>query len=177
MRKIKISSTSPSKLGTGGQSALEYLVTYGWAMLAILGFVGILYVSGILDFSSILPQRCDFFGQVICNNFFIDGPAQSIQLEVVNDLGADLALEGFAVYYQNQLSCENPNIRQNWNRSQLLLISTSGCTGLSDLTGSRIGATLNITFFRNHSWCLSGPVLEDSCKFYSLGRIQAYVNS
>ena len=42
------------------QAAMEFLMTYGWALLAVLVVIGALAYLGILDVETILPERCTF---------------------------------------------------------------------------------------------------------------------
>ena len=53
------------------QAALEFLVTYSWALLAILITVGALYYFGVFDFGRYLPQKCNFPVQFKCLDFVI----------------------------------------------------------------------------------------------------------
>lgn len=43
-----------------GQAALEFMMTYGWAILIILAALGALSYIGIFDLGNILPERCSF---------------------------------------------------------------------------------------------------------------------
>ncbi|MCL5680310.1 MAG: hypothetical protein M1465_03165 [Candidatus Marsarchaeota archaeon] len=51
-----------------GQSAIEYLVTYGWAMMIIIAAVGMLYFYVIIPMS-IPPNNCVFIVGVSCDNY------------------------------------------------------------------------------------------------------------
>jgi len=51
-----------------GQSALEYLITYGWAILIIVAAVGMLYFYLIVPMS-VPPNNCDFIVGVSCSNY------------------------------------------------------------------------------------------------------------
>jgi hypothetical protein len=41
-----------------GQSALEFLMTYGWAILVVLAAIGALAYFGVLNPSNFLPDQC-----------------------------------------------------------------------------------------------------------------------
>lgn len=43
-----------------GQAALEFLMTYGWAFLVIMIMIGALAYFGVLNVSTILPDRVSF---------------------------------------------------------------------------------------------------------------------
>lgn len=52
-----------------GQAALEYMVTYGWALIAIAAAIGVLFYFGLLDFNRYVPDSCDFGEQLKCEQF------------------------------------------------------------------------------------------------------------
>jgi len=41
-----------------GQSALEFLMTYGWAILVVLAAIGALAYFGVLSPTNFLPDQC-----------------------------------------------------------------------------------------------------------------------
>ena len=52
-----------------GQAALEYLVTYGWGILAIMVVFGALSDFGMFDPARYLPDRCEFGAQLQCVDY------------------------------------------------------------------------------------------------------------
>jgi hypothetical protein len=54
-----------------GQAALEFLTTYGWALLVILVMIGALVYFGLLNPSRALPNRCDAPPGFVCRDFQI----------------------------------------------------------------------------------------------------------
>ena len=42
-----------------GQAALEFLMTYGWAILVVLIVIGALAYFGVLDPKRFLPEKCE----------------------------------------------------------------------------------------------------------------------
>ena len=55
-----------------GQAALEFLTTYGWAILGVLGMIGALAYFGVLDLGDSAPQRCEFGTRLYCEDFQIN---------------------------------------------------------------------------------------------------------
>lgn len=56
-----------------GQSALEYLVTYGWAILAIVIIAGVLWATGVFNPEKYSSQKaCGGFTSVICQDFKVN---------------------------------------------------------------------------------------------------------
>jgi len=66
------------------QAAMEFLMTYGWAVLAITVVVGLLFTLGIFDLP--VPSTCDIPNPYICRDMKIDSSTDvfTIKLEAVN---------------------------------------------------------------------------------------------
>jgi hypothetical protein len=62
-----------------GQAAIEYLMTYGWAILALLIVTAVLLTSGILSPSYLISEECAFGNNLPCN-FAIYNEAGSTHL-------------------------------------------------------------------------------------------------
>ncbi|MBN1792082.1 hypothetical protein JW826_00125 [Candidatus Woesearchaeota archaeon] len=54
-----------------GQAAFEYLVTYGWAILAAIIAIGALAYFGFINPSNLLPNKCNFGRQLECQEYQI----------------------------------------------------------------------------------------------------------
>ena len=67
------------------QAAMEFLMTYGWALLAVLVVIGALAYLGILDVETILPERCTFPVPLNCQDHVIQNEA--LQLVLLNGAG------------------------------------------------------------------------------------------
>jgi len=63
---------------------MEFLMTYGWAVLAIAVVVGLLFTLGIFDLP--VPSTCDIPNPYICRDMKIDSLTDdfTIKLEAVN---------------------------------------------------------------------------------------------
>lgn len=71
------------------QVALEFLMTYGWAILVVLVAIGALAYFGVLSPDKFLPSKCTLQAGIAC----IDHRTQSSQVQVVlrNALGYDIS--------------------------------------------------------------------------------------
>ncbi len=80
------------------QSALEFLMTYGWAFMAVLIMIGALVYFGVLDPSRFFPsERCDFGSSIGCddNQFYIKASMNElIVATLTNNLGYDIMVYG-----------------------------------------------------------------------------------
>lgn len=52
-----------------GQAAMEFLMTYGWAILVVLIAVGAMAYFGVFNVSSLMPQRCMVPAPFSCQGF------------------------------------------------------------------------------------------------------------
>ena len=73
------------------QAALEFIMTYGWAILVVLVAVGALAYFGVLSPDKFLPSKCTLQSGIAC----IDHKATAIALTVVvqNSLGRDITVD------------------------------------------------------------------------------------
>jgi uncharacterized protein (UPF0333 family) len=71
-----------------GQAAMEFLMTYGWAILVVLVAIGALAYFGVLSPDKFLPNRCTLPSGIAC----IDHKASTTGVTVIlqNGLGYDL---------------------------------------------------------------------------------------
>jgi hypothetical protein len=75
-----------------GQAALEFLMTYGWAILVVLAAIAALAYFGVLSPDRFLPNKCTISGGFSCDEWKIDGTAEEVQISVQNNLGRDADL-------------------------------------------------------------------------------------
>jgi len=72
------------------QSAMEYLITYGWAILIVTLVVGVLYTLGLFNPSSIAPSYCVFSGGAfICKSFSISSTGY-LSLTLISNVPAPI---------------------------------------------------------------------------------------
>ena len=78
-----------------GQAAFEFLLTYGWALLAVLTSVGALAYFGLLTPAAFLPERCDIVVEFACTDFYVSKSA--VTLELLNTLGEEATIESISI--------------------------------------------------------------------------------
>jgi hypothetical protein len=71
-----------------GQAAMEFLMTYGWAILVVLAAIGALAYFGVLSPDRFLPEKCTLPSGVACLDHKYTGTA--IQLSIQNAAGFDM---------------------------------------------------------------------------------------
>ncbi len=94
-----------------GQSGLEYLVTYGWAILAIVIIAGVLWYFGIFNPARFAGEKqCSGFGAFICQDFRV-APDGTLTLVVNNKIGGSMS----AVDIAGAGTCTPTTVASNGN--------------------------------------------------------------
>jgi len=78
-----------------GQAAIEFLMTYGWALLIILVAISALVYFGILNADRFLPERCDLPTGIACLSFKLTD--DDLTLVIQNNLGEDITFRQIAL--------------------------------------------------------------------------------
>ncbi len=79
-----------------GQAAIEFLMTYGWAFLAVLVALGAFSYLGLLSPAAFLPERCEIIVGFSCADFQL--ASQQATLQLVNMMGEEAVVERLALY-------------------------------------------------------------------------------
>ncbi|MFH0737527.1 MAG: hypothetical protein V1827_02430 [Candidatus Micrarchaeota archaeon] len=70
-----------------GQAAVEYLTTYGWALLALVIVIAILVSTGIFSPSYLVAEECSFGNNLKCEAaVFNSGPVTDVRFSLFNGL-------------------------------------------------------------------------------------------
>ncbi len=79
------------------QAAMEFLMTYGWAILVVLIVIGALAYFGVLSPSTLLPEKCTFPVSLSCTDHsIVGGGSPYIALALQNGAGRDMTIRGIA---------------------------------------------------------------------------------
>lgn len=107
--------------GSRGQAAMEFLMTYGWAILVVLAAIGALAYFGVLNPSKFLPESCTLSptSGIACLDFTVT--PDSANLYMRNGGGRDLMISGVAVG-----AC-NASMSQQFMDGASLLFNVTGC--------------------------------------------------
>ena len=126
-----------------GQAAMEFLMTYGWAILVVLAAIGALAYFGILSPDRWLPTKCTMAGGFSC----IEHKEQVNSVYVVfqNNLGADVAdtwsLDFNGTDCDNQHYAGNAAVLQNGDQFNY----TFTCAGATSV-GQRVRGKFTLTY-------------------------------
>jgi hypothetical protein len=89
------------------QAAMEFLMTYGWAILVVLVVIGALAYFGILKPEISLPERCELQQGFYCKDFRIadvTGGNDNISFTFENGRGKGMMLTGLTAQGTNDIS-------------------------------------------------------------------------
>jgi len=104
------------------QVALEFLVTYGWAILASMIAIGALAYFGISNPAKTLPDKCLFSNEVVCSDYIVIAPDQ-LKIKLVNGMGQTVYNPGAVVINasgdSNQCNI-NPSAPSDWAPDDIL---------------------------------------------------------
>jgi hypothetical protein len=77
------------------QAAMEFLMTYGWAILVVLAAIGALAYFGVLSPEKFLPEKCAFPPGIACLDAKIT--STGIEMEIQNSLGRDITVNSIGM--------------------------------------------------------------------------------
>jgi hypothetical protein len=85
-----------------GQAAMEFLMTYGWAILVVLAAIGALAYFGVLSPDRFLPDKCTATPPFSCTAYKVQGGGvtNDVTLFLSNSAGVDMSALSVA------LTCE-----------------------------------------------------------------------
>jgi len=126
------------KFSRKSQAAMEFLMTYGWAILVVLVAIGALAYFGVLSPDRFLPSKCQLPAGIACTDFLVDGNANTVTVVLRNGLGFDLT--GVTV---GVTGCTDPAAVALNNGAQQQFVTTA-CT--STTSGSKYSGDFNVTY-------------------------------
>lgn len=88
-----------------GQAAMEFLMTYGWAILVVLAAIGALAYFGVLSPGTFLPSSCTVGAGFGCTNYKASSTANDdgvIELTLRNNIGQDL--NGVEIWFSGDVA-------------------------------------------------------------------------
>ena len=71
-----------------GQAAMEFLMTYGWAILVVLAAIAALAYFGVLSPTKFIPEKCVLDPGMACLDFSVS--TNQVELVISNSMGKDI---------------------------------------------------------------------------------------
>jgi len=135
--------------GKKGQAAIEYLATYGWAIL-LISIVGVVvWKMGILT-PPPPPPDCRGFSQIRPIDWSFDSKSGDFSIVIVNEANTKLRINanGVSTLIENQGACSTaPNSDINISAGGKAQINISNCPASSINSGGYYKAKINITYY------------------------------
>lgn len=75
-----------------GQAAMEFLMTYGWAILVVLAAIGALAYFGVLSPDSILPERTTFQAPLSNVDTAYITDSETLEIAFTNNVGREIEI-------------------------------------------------------------------------------------
>jgi hypothetical protein len=83
---------------------MEFLLTYGWAILAALVVIGALVYFGVLSPARLAPERCSMEGgKVRCQEKLVSLSSKQVSLRLLNAAGADVEIKAINITEEDGL--------------------------------------------------------------------------
>ena len=116
------------------QAALEFIMTYGWAILVVLVAIGALAYFGVLSPDRFLPSKCTLQSGIACLDH--KATATTLVIYIKNSLGYDLTVD--AVKAQQCTALGSQGALSNGGTATYTLTCVN--------SGSKYNGDVNITY-------------------------------
>lgn len=125
------------KIYKRAQAAMEFIMTYGWAILVVLAAIGALAYFGVLSPEKFLPEKCTLSTGITCTGFKVT--SNSFALVLTNNFGKDIQLNSV-----NVGGCLISGINESLKNNKITTITQTGCSFGS--SGDRVSADISIGY-------------------------------
>ena len=140
------------------QAALEFLMTYGWAILVVIAAIGVLAYFGVLNPDQFLPHKCIFPAGFACLDYNVENYKIVLVLQNVN--GESITIDNVIVSGNSQQCSDNQSIAVN-NEAKAIITITQCNNGAE---GAKFDGIVNISY-----------TLERKLSHNSIGTLKAKV--
>jgi hypothetical protein len=144
------------------QAAMEFLMTYGWAILVVIAAIAALAYFGVLDPARLLPERCQSTAGMDCVDKANVGTAD-VEVALRNNVGFDISVTN-AVGGGDLSGCDTPFIDpdgpgagasvaigagQTVSNNDPFIISLTANCGLT--AGNKVDGTITVSYTNTES--------------------------
>ena len=93
-----------------GQAAMEFLMTYGWAILVVLAAIGALAYFGVLSPQNLLPERTTFQAPLPNIDTAVVGE-NNLEVAFRNNVGVSITIDNTSAALEfDGATCTNPQL-------------------------------------------------------------------
>jgi len=126
------------------QAAMEFLMTYGWALLVVLIAIGALAFFGVLNPSRFLPETCVLAPGFACIDFkvTVSGVEVILQNGLGNNIniGSEMTIDAQELHGCIATATGIPQILDGKSQSITIDLSAAGCNSMT--AGSKFKADM-----------------------------------
>ncbi|MBT3405775.1 hypothetical protein HN419_01265 [Candidatus Woesearchaeota archaeon] len=129
------------RLSKRSQAAMEFLMTYGWAILVVLAAIGALAYFGVTKPQQFIPDVCTFPSGFHCVDFVVD--TNSADMVITNSLGKDATLTGLTLG-----DCAaNSTLPYFFENGEQITIRFTDCD--NGAKGSKFNSDISLNYYTN----------------------------
>ncbi len=137
-----------------GQAAMEFLMTYGWAILVVLAAIGALAYFGILSPSKFLPSSFTMTGGISAGEYKVSaGMPATLTFGIINNIGDQITINETDVNTTNlgsAVDCQIANTTQISLANGQKQVFTFSCTNTAAANvGDKFKANVNVIYTKN----------------------------
>lgn len=153
------------------QAAMEFLMTYGWAILVVLVVIGALAYFGVLNPQNLLPEKCTLPMGLYCKDHLIKGGTPgSIMFRLENGMGQGIMIRSLNITGEVLNGCNtNDKTAGSYNGITGWHLAngdsdtvTITCTSVASFTGKTKG-DITITYCSDTPGGADGAEREINC--------------
>jgi len=129
------------------QAAMEFLITYGWAIIVIFAAIGALAYFGVLSPGKFLPEKCEPVNPsvgVICSEHSLTTSTLTLVYENTNPEGKGINITAVNITLEGQQLTATVNPTYVGPQGKFTI--TADVSGLSLSSGKRATGTIEITY-------------------------------
>ncbi|HHE36524.1 MAG TPA: hypothetical protein ENL16_01780 [Candidatus Woesearchaeota archaeon] len=116
------------------QAAMEFLMTYGWAILVVLAAIGALAYFGVLSPDRFMPSKCMITGGFSCVEYKVD--SSGVYINVQNNLGVDADIVNITLAGEDPNSaCSGTNATGGLDNGEKTGLITFSCSPTGKFKG------------------------------------------
>lgn len=132
-----------------GQTAMEYLMTYGWAILIILIVAGVLAYYGVFSPSGFLGPSARGFAEVYILQPWSFNAAGTLTFKIENRVGADITLTN--AYGKIGTTSQTVALSSTITAGEQSGFLTSAFTSLNGTSGNSYSLDLWLEYYTTNS--------------------------
>src|SRR3989344_1955934 len=139
------------KMKKKGQASMEFLMTYGWAILAAVVAIGVLAYYGVFSPGNTLPSVCVVNAPLGCDEYQISATSGALgvpgaRVVILNGAGDSITIQNVAVAATGTATCTDYTVDEVVNDGDQW-DNILDCAGLAE--GDKFNADITVTYLRN----------------------------